>query len=59
MVPLIVTPPHPSDAVGIVATITLHSPVRLGKFVTLGEGTPVSSIITFWVCMLVFPFPSS
>ena len=47
MVPLIVTPPHPSDAVGIVATITLHSPVRLGKFVTLGEGTPVSSIITF------------
>ena len=42
VVPLIVVPPHPSEAVGTVDTVTLHSPVTSGRFVTSGAGTPVS-----------------
>ena len=43
--------------VGIFVIITEHSSVRSGK--TGITGTVVSLIITFWIAMDVFPFPSS
>ena len=49
VVPLMITPAHPSVAVGITFTVTLHSPVTSGRFDTTGAGTPVSWIITFWI----------
>ena len=48
-----------SVAVGAVNEVTVHSSVKSAKGVASATGAVMSFIITFWVCVLVFPFPSS
>ena len=48
-----------SVAVGAVRLVTSHSAVMSAKVVISATGAVTSLIITFCVCVLVFPFPSS
>jgi hypothetical protein len=58
VVPLI-APEQLSVAVGILLTVTEHSPLAVGKVAESGTGAVVSSTMTVWVWVVLFPLPSS
>ena len=55
----VTVPPQLSVAVGAVKLVTSHSAVISHNDAASAIGAESSSIITFCVCVLVFPLPSS
>ena len=55
----VIVAPQLSVAVGAVIEDTSHSAVISANVATSATGAVTSSIITFCVCVLVFPLPSS
>ena len=55
----VIDPEQLSVAVGAVNVSTLHSAVTSSNTATSGPGAVTSSIITFWVWVLMFPLASS
>ena len=54
----VTVPPQLSVAVGAVKDVTEHCVVMFANVATTGTGAVTSSITTFCVCVVVFPFPS-
>ena len=54
----VIAPAQLSVAVGAVKEVTSHCAVMSDKVATSATGSVTSSMITFCVCVEVFPFPS-